>query len=171
MFFFPDRQAAIQMSGESSRTTHGTAECIDSSRLFGGILWEALSGSSKLDVLLQHGVDEIVSGKVESIAQGGYRSKSETEIRGTGYVVDCLEAALWCFEKTSSFEEAVLAAVNLGDDADTTGAVCGQIAGAFYGASAIPRPWHSRLTKHDEILDLSDRLYEAGRLYHHRAEA
>jgi ADP-ribosyl-[dinitrogen reductase] hydrolase len=171
MFFFCDRVAAIQMSGEASRTTHGTAECVDSSRLFGGILWEALSGSSKADVLLRHGVYPILSGKVDAIAHGDYRLKKDTEIRGTGYVVECLEAALWCFEKTSSFEDAVLGAVNLGDDADTTGAVCGQIAGAFYGASAIPPRWRSRLIMHDEIVNLSDRLYEAGMLSHLQAES
>ncbi len=151
MFFFPDRRAVIEMSGESSRTTHGTAECIDSARLFGGILWQAFSGSSKTDVILGHGVDQLASRKVVSIAQGAYQSKKEPEIRGSGYVVDCLEAALWCFDKTESFEDAVLAAVNLGDDADTTGAVCGQIAGAFYGASAIPANW--RVTAHNARRD------------------
>ena len=70
MFFFPERTAAIEMSAESSRTTHGTAECIDSASLFGGILWQALSGSSKTDVILGHGVDQLASRRVVSIARG-----------------------------------------------------------------------------------------------------
>ncbi|NDJ15567.1 MAG: ADP-ribosylglycohydrolase family protein, partial [Acidobacteriia bacterium] len=63
----------------------------------------------------------------------------------------CLEAALWAFASTDSFDAAVLAAVNLGDDADTTGAVCGQIAGAFYGASAVPVEWRKKLALLEEI--------------------
>lgn len=66
---------------------------------------------------------------------------SREEIRSTGYVVDTLEAALWCLATTSGFEEAVLAAVNLGDDADTVGAVTGGLAGIVYGYGAIPRAW------------------------------
>lgn len=76
-------------------------------------------------------------------------------------MVESLEAALWCFWTTDAFEEAVLAAVNLGDDADTTAAVCGQIAGAFYGADGIPSEWLDRLTMRDQIVDLADRLAEA----------
>ncbi len=77
--------------------------------------------------------------KIVSIARGAYRSKGEDEIRGSGYVVDCLEAALWCFDRTDTFRDAILAAANLGDDADTTAAVCGQVAGAYYGESASRR--------------------------------
>ena len=79
---------------------------------------------------------------------GAYRTKSRAEIRGTGYCVAALEAALWCIATTSSFEAAVLAAANLGDDADTTAAITGQLAGAHYGAGAIPRAcwcsWEAR---------------------------
>ncbi len=79
-------------------------------------------------------------------------------IRGSGYVVHSLEAALWCFLVTNSFEEAILKAVNLGDDADTTGAVCGQVAGPFYGESGIPDKWVQRVVMVDDIRDMSDRL-------------
>lgn len=161
MFFFPDRELAIDMSGESSRTTHATAECLDSSRLLAAILCRAFAGATKDEVLLAHGLDSIPSPKVRAIAAGEYRTKSESDIRGTGYVVDCLEAALWCFDRTNSFEQTVLAAVNLGDDADTTGAVCGQVAGAFYGASGIPSPWLERLAMQTEIRELAEKLYEA----------
>jgi ADP-ribosyl-[dinitrogen reductase] hydrolase len=70
------------------------------------------------------------SGRLNAIAVGAYRGLAMDQIFGTGTVVDCLEAALWCFDHTTSFRDAVLAAANLGDDADTTAAVCGQIAGA-----------------------------------------
>ena len=70
------------------------------------------------------------------------------------------EAALWCFLKSGSFEEAVLEAVNLGEDADTTGAIVGQIAGAFYGVDAIPARWLARLYMREEIATLATRLHD-----------
>ena len=83
------------------------------------------------------------------------------EIRGTGYVVESLEAALWCFDKTDNFEAAILKAANLGDDADTTAAICGQVAGAFYGESGIPQKWLDKLVMREEISMLADRLFTA----------
>lgn len=160
MFFYPDLEAATRMSGESSRTTHGAEECVQASRLFGGILFQALAGQDKKDILLDHRVTDLTSEGVQALALGGYRSKSEDEIRGSGYVVECLEAALWCFWQTTSFMEAVLKAVNLGDDADTTAAVCGQVAGAFYGETGIPPVWLEHLVMRDDIRGFADRLYE-----------
>jgi ADP-ribosyl-[dinitrogen reductase] hydrolase len=74
--------------------------------------------------------------------------------------VDSLEAALWCFAHTDNLEQAVLLATNLGDDADTTAAICGQLAGAFYGVTGIPTRWKSLLAMGDMIEDLADGLYE-----------
>ncbi len=69
-----------------------------------------------------------------------------------------LEAALWCFNRTDTFESTILSAANLGDDADTTAAVCGQVAGAYYGASAIPSRWLERLAQEPLIRGLANRL-------------
>ena len=80
------------------------------------------------------------------------------DIRGNGYVVRSLEAALWCFWTTDSFEAAILKAANLGEDADTTAAVCGQLAGAYYGENGIPDQWLSVLVERDGISQLADRL-------------
>jgi ADP-ribosyl-[dinitrogen reductase] hydrolase len=160
MFFCPDREGAIKMSGESSRTTHGAEECVQASRLLGGILFQALAGQDKPDILLEHRVTGLTSESVQALALEDYGSKSEDEIRGSGYVVDSLEAALWCFLRTTSFKDAVLKAVNLGDDADTTAAVCGQVAGAFYGESGIPPVWLDRVVMGDDIRRLADQLYE-----------
>ena len=73
-------------------------------------------------------------------------------------MVDSLEAALWCFHQTSTFEAAILQAANLGDDADTTAAICGQIAGAYYGESGIPAKWLETLFMRAEMIDLTDKL-------------
>ena len=84
------------------------------------------------------------------------------EIRGSGYVVESLEAALWCFLHTDTFEAAILKAANLGDDADTTAAICGQVAGAFYAAAGIPKQWLQKLAMRNEITNLADRLFAQG---------
>jgi len=90
-------------------------------------------------------------------------AKSLPEIQGTGYVVRSLEAALWSFYKTDSFEAAIFKAANHGDDADTTAAICGQIAGGYYGESGIPKKWLERLAIREEITNLAERLFDTNR--------
>lgn len=162
MFYHPDEEAAVRRADESSRTTHGALECLDACRWMAGALVRALDGRDKEGVLFDTPPDRKFTPQVNAIARGAYREKSERAIRGSGYVVESLEAALWSFLHSDSFEEAVLKAANLGDDADTTAAVCGQLAGAFYGAGDIPSAWLKRLVMGDEITALADRLI-AGR--------
>jgi ADP-ribosyl-[dinitrogen reductase] hydrolase len=158
MFFHPDIAEAIRWSGASSQTTHGAPECIESCQLLAAMICAALSGRDKEEVLFGHEPSRFRSAKVRAIAAGDYRFKEGEAISGSGYVIHCLEASAWCFWQSKSFNGAVLLAVNLGDDADTTGAVCGQIAGAFYGEEGIPADWLSRLVMADEIRTLADRL-------------
>jgi ADP-ribosyl-[dinitrogen reductase] hydrolase len=165
MYFYPHADRAVHFSGESSRTTHGARECVDACRLFGAMLFAALDGADRDDILFGTGFrnapDGSLSEKIGYIAQGTYRHKQESEIRGTGYVVDSLEAGLWCFFKSDSYEDAILRAVNLGGDTDTTAAVCGQLAGAYYGESDIPSAWLERLVMAGDIRRLALEL-EAG---------
>lgn len=161
MYYFADRASAIAYAGESARTTHGALECIEASRLFGAMLWLALSGATKEAILCGHGMADLQSERLASIAHGAYRGQDAGAIRGNGYVVDSLEAALWCFARTATFEEAILCAANLGDDADTTAAICGQLAGAFYGQAAIPLHWQDRLAWAGRICALADCLHDA----------
>jgi ADP-ribosyl-[dinitrogen reductase] hydrolase len=163
MFYHPDHEQAVEMSGQSARTTHGAAECVEACRLFGGILSRTLSGAHKAEALLNHGVTGLACASIRAIARGDYRAKPESEIAGSGYVVRSLEAGLWCFWQAGDFKDAVLRAANLGDDADTTAAVCGQVAGAFFGESGIPGPWLERLALCETIRGLADRLWEHGR--------
>ena len=158
MFFFPDLDEVERFAGESSKTTHAATECVDACRLFGRIICRALMGKPKNEVA--YGDSESFAGaeKIVAIAQGGYREKSVAGVRGSGYVVESLEAAMWCFIHTDSFKDAILMAANLGDDADTTAAVCGQVAGAYYGVSGIPSGWLERLALRSEIARLADRL-------------
>lgn len=162
MFYYFNSEQAQAFAVESSRTTHGALECLDACRLFCSMLLRALKGEDKQHILFADAASFSGEAKVMAIANGDYRQKNQDAIRGTGYVVDCLEAALWAFWMTDNFREAILAAANLGDDADTTAAVCGQIAGAYYGYSAIPRSWKKRLAQRQMLEQLADRLYAVG---------
>lgn len=86
----------------------------------------------------------------------GFDRLCETEIKSTGYIVDSLEASIWCVLTTKSYKECVLKAVNLGKDTDTVGAIAGGIAGLLYGYNSIPQEWISSLVK----TDLIDKLCE-----------
>lgn len=158
MFYAPGQAKAQAYAGKSSRTTHGAKECVEACELFAGMLVSALSGAEKETILFESSVAGIASEKIRAIARGEYRDKSAQHIRGNGYVVDALEAALWCFWTTDTFSEAVLLAANLGDDADTTAAICGQVAGAYYGQSGIPVPWLDKLCLREKIIDLAEQL-------------
>lgn len=166
LFFSNQPAEGIEKSGQSSRTTHGARVCVDACRYLGALIAGALSGAAK-DTLLAERYSPVpgywdqhpLAAEIDEIAAGSFRRKNPPEIRGTGHVVRSLEAALWAFAKGKDFREGALLVVNLGDDADTTGAVYGQIAGAFYGASSIPDTWLSKLHARDMIQELADRLF------------
>jgi ADP-ribosyl-[dinitrogen reductase] hydrolase len=158
LFFYPDAEAIWRYAAESSRTTHAAAECLDACRLLGDILCRALSGAGKADCLFATPPDRLASAAIQTIARGAYRGKAAQQITGSGYVVASLEAALWCFWTTDSYETAILAAANLGDDADTTAAICGQVAGAFYGETGIPARWLEKLVMREEIARFAEQL-------------
>ena len=165
MWFYSDLEQAIHFAGESSRTTHAAVECVDACKFYAAVLIAALSGAAKDDILSApfEGIQPPeLSPKIQAIADGSYRDKGEEEISGSGYVVDSLEAALWCFHTTDNYRDAILRAVNLGDDADTTAAVCGQVAGAYYGVAGIPSEWLERLTMRQEIDRLAIELLSSG---------
>jgi ADP-ribosyl-[dinitrogen reductase] hydrolase len=166
MFYAKQPEEAIERSGESSRTTHGAQTTVDACRYSGGLIVGALNGGGKEDLLTSlyspipsYWESHPLHPAVAEIAGGSFKLKSPPGIRGTGYVVHSLEAALWAFYHTGSFEKGCLMAVNLGEDADTTGAVYGQIAGAYYGYQAIPESWREKLALKDTILDYAERLY------------
>ncbi|OPA89201.1 ADP-ribosylglycohydrolase [Pseudomonas fluorescens] len=160
LFYFPDIENIRAFTLQSSRTTHAAQEALECCLVLAQAISNALRGDSK-DEVLRFCSTELSEPKVIAIARGEYRAKSMDEINGIGYSVASLEAALWCFHHTDSFAEAVLAAANLGDDADTTAAIVGQLAGAYYGAHAIPDAWISKLCMQDEIEGMADALLSA----------
>ena len=163
IYWREDADSAIRNAVESSRTTHGARTCLDACRYFAGLIWSALNGATK-DTLLSENHCPLASGweqplckEIAAIAAGSFKERQPPEIRGTGYVVQSLEAALWAFHNSDDFRTGALLAVNLGDDADTTGAVYGQIAGAFYGETGIPEEWLSVLYGRDDIREMARR--------------
>ncbi|MFN3428609.1 MAG: ADP-ribosylglycohydrolase family protein [Candidatus Sericytochromatia bacterium] len=160
-------EEAIARAVESSRTTHQAPTTLDACRYFGGLILGALQGEAKETLLADHYSPvpglfgrEPLGPEVAAIASGSFKRKQPPEIRGSGYVVESLEAALWAFERSTSFEEGCLMAANLGDDADTTAAVYGQLAGAYYGVEGIPAAWREKLALRTTLEGFADGLYD-----------
>lgn len=167
MKYADDAALAVRYAADSSRTTHAAREAVDACRYFAALLVGTLKGRDKNALLSPRfapgGVDwslDPLAPAIDAIAAGSFRGKTEQEIRASGYVVHTLEAALWAFSRTNTFRDGALLAANLGEDADTTGAVYGQLAGAHYGAGAIPETWRSKLAKRDDIERLASALLE-----------
>lgn len=167
LFFSSDPRRAIEFAALGSRTTHAAQEAIDACRYLAGLIIGALRDvpREKLVAPFYSPVpglwDETpLAPKIAEIAAGSFLKKRPPEIKGTGYVVQSLEAALWAFAHGDSFREAALLAVNLGDDSDTTGAILGQIAGTYYGIDSIPQNWTSRVAMLDLIVSFADRIHE-----------
>lgn len=172
LFYVNMPQEGIERSGESSLTTHGAPAAVDACRYLGGLIIGALQGRSKEELLANN--FSPVAGywdmyplckEIQEIATGSFRRRKPPEIRGIGYVVKSLEAALWAFYRSSSFREGCLLAVNLGEDADTTGAVYGQLAGAYYGEDGIPQNWISTLVQNELIKKMAEELYACANKY------
>ena len=164
MFFRKNEAEAIDKSGVSSKTTHASPQAVDACRYFAHLLLLAFDGKQKGEICADHSNSSWwnqmpLDREVIGVAQGTFKTKQPPQIVASGYVIKTMEAALWAFYHSETFEEGALKAVNLGNDADTVGAVYGQIAGAYYGMKAIPQAWVDKLYQGSMILKLADELY------------
>jgi ADP-ribosyl-[dinitrogen reductase] hydrolase len=166
LFYAMNPREAIERCGESSRTTHGADTAVDACRYLGALIVGALQGASREQLLSDafspvagYWKEKPLASEVHEIAHGSFRRRNPPEIAGSGYVVKSLEAALWAFNRSNSFREGCLHAVSLGLDADTTGAVYGQLAGACYGESAISESWLQKLAQRQLIESFAERLF------------
>ena len=164
-------ELAIHNAGESSRTTHAAPTAVDACRYFAGLLLGALEGRSKEELLSsffcpapnqEYWKRHSLSPEIAEIAAGSFKQKEPSAITDPALWCARLKAVLWAFYRSDSFREGALRAVNLGDDADTTGAIYGQLADAFYCVNSIPEEWisgwrsaNSSLRKADALFDLS----------------
>jgi ADP-ribosylglycohydrolase len=145
-----------RLAEESSLPTHASEQCRSACRYLATVLAALIRGEDRAAVLSPdwkplktlNGLKPLHP-QIQEVAAGSFRNNPAIE--GSGWVVKSLEAALWAFHDAGDFEEAVLKAVNLGDDADTTGAICGQLAGAFWSESGIPKSLRSGLARMDMI--------------------
>lgn len=160
-----DLEQLLKLAAESSLPTHGSPQCLSACRYLTLVLCGLIQGEPREAVLAPEWppLEQLrrcfpLHREIEEVVHGSYRHKNPPDIAGTGYVVKSLEAALWAFHDVSNYSEAVLRAVNLGDDADTTGAVCGQLAGACWGEGGIPQRWREGLAGRDMIEPVLEKL-------------
>ncbi|MEJ6010475.1 ADP-ribosylglycohydrolase family protein [Novosphingobium aquae] len=156
--YWRDHSILRQVAIDQSRTTHGAPEAVSACAAYAGMLADAIAGVPREGVLSQQ--SDGYAGSVAKVVRGSWRGKARTSVRSGGYVVESLEAALWAIGRTSDFRGAVLTAANLGDDADTTAAIAGQLAGALYGADAIPREWLEKLAWRERLEKLAATLFD-----------
>ena len=160
--WFGDPAVAAEHSAASSRTTHPADRPVDACRVYGAML-AALIGGTPLAEVLDPGFWRYgpIDDEIEAVVRGSWQRKEPPEIRGDGFVVRALEAAIWAVAGATDFRDAVLRAANLGDDADTTAAIAGQLAGAWWGVEGIPASWRAKLTAGERIAAIAGRLHDA----------
>lgn len=170
LFYARDPRQAIENAGLSSRTTHALPVCVDACRYLAALMVGVVNGASKEDILSDRyepirGLwrDAPLHPEIDEIAYGSFKEREPPVIAGQGHVPKTLEAALWAFDRNDDFEKGALSVVNLGDDADTTGAVYGQLAGAYYGEQGIPVDWLSKLYRRELIISYAEKLHELAR--------
>jgi ADP-ribosylglycohydrolase len=159
---------SLDIIREGSALTHAHPRTIYACGIYAMVLWEILRGADKAKVLTEienaavlfDGFYPEESDHFDWATHRKLLAKSEDEISGSGYVVDTLEAALWCLLTTDSYKDCVLKAVNLGEDSDTVAAVAGGLAGALYGIEGIPSEWLDTLIKREYIEEVCERAAE-----------
>jgi ADP-ribosyl-[dinitrogen reductase] hydrolase len=160
IFAAGDAAVAEDLADVQSRTTHPAPKAHEACRLFARLLVEAMNGADKDAVLAPRAWDG--SPEIAAIARGDWRGKARDDIASSGYVVHTLEAALWCVAESAGFEEAVLTAANLGDDADTVAAVTGQLAGALWGLHGVRPRWVATLAWAPVLIERANALLREG---------
>ncbi|MGZ9099609.1 MAG: ADP-ribosylglycohydrolase family protein, partial [Brevundimonas sp.] len=147
--FWRDRPALRDAAARQSRTTHAAAEAVDACVVYAEMIADAIEGRPRSEVLARRSGPW--AGAIAPIVEGSWRGKPRGSVSASGYVAHALEAALWSVGRAPGFDRAVLHAANLGQDADTTAAIAGQLAGALGGQSAIPGSWLAQLAWRDRL--------------------
>lgn len=159
--YWNDDAARSDAAARQSRTTHGADEAVDACIAYADLIAAAIAGEVRDTLLARR--HEGLNPKTAAIMAGSWRSKERDDIGSSGYVSHSLEAALWSLGRTDTYADAVLLAANLGEDADTTAAITGQLAGAIYGVDAIPRAWLDKLAWRVDIEKMADTLFDTAR--------
>lgn len=179
LFLYTKGNFDLQIIHNASALTHAHKRSQMACGIYSFVLWELLKSPSKAAVVcglskakrFYHEWDEMKSYYKMLFRRIGltelhfedpdtFERAKRDEIKSSGYVVDTIEAAIWCLMNTHSYKECVLTAVNLGDDTDTFAAIAGGLAGALYGYEAIPQEWRNTLIKRDYIEEMCERANE-----------
>jgi len=164
VFYRDDLYKAIKEAAISTYVTHSAKICLDVSMLYVGLIVGAINGINKDELLSKDYINELLKIdykfeiEVLDIFLGSYKEKSKDKIISSGFVLHTLESALWSFYNSDSFKESVITAVNLGGDADTIGAVCGMLSGAYYGYDNLHKDLR-KIKNFDTILDIAKLLF------------
>lgn len=150
------REELPEFAHRSADTTHGAPEARSATVDFALLLEHALSEPA--DTEPQALKQRLLDPKLMPLLSDGYLDRVAADFHDNGYILSCLESALWALATTEDFESGMLAAVNLGRDADTRAAVYGQLAGAIYGVESIPPEWRAGLIDADLIEDTAVQL-------------
>lgn len=158
----------IENAALSSETTHNNVLCVDSCKLLATMTATLIQGAepdavfttSFWDATWDFGqeAEYKLHPFVDNIARGSWQN-DPPRIKGTGYCIDSLEAAIWAVAGATDYKDAILRAANLGDDADTTAAIAGQMAGAKWGMSGIPQEWLDKLYRRADIEEMANTLF------------
>jgi ADP-ribosylglycohydrolase len=157
-----DPERAVALAAEVARPTHQAPQTLDACRYYAGLLVGALRGAPR-DALIAPNFAPVpglwerrpLRPEVAAVAAGAWRRAAPT---GGGRAVDALGLVLWALERGGTWREGVLGAVSLGDDAPTSGALVGALAGALYGVVAIPPHWRTGVAQADRLHSTAERL-------------
>jgi len=169
IYYADNLDEAIHYAALSSKTTHGSPIAVDCCRYMAYIVVHLFYAKEKQEIFSQEFRDNTIRYFAKDplhhtlmpLLYGDFMRKSENNIASSGYAIHSLESALWSFYHTDTFEESLLKAVNLGDDADTVGAITGQIAGAYYGTNTIPTQLITSLSSYEMIITIVNNLFES----------
>jgi len=159
LFFYRHSEFLTELSPVLSRITHAHPDC-EWACVFLNVLITGLLGGGRVIDAIETAYESIDGGSNELKERIGSAMNATCSAEPTGYVLDTLEVALWVFLHTETFRDAIETAINMGGDADTVGAVTGALAGAKYGAMAIPPEWLNTLHQVDRLCKYADGLYE-----------
>lgn len=155
---FAEVSKRLEHSRVQSEITHAHQECQWSCALLNSLIFHLMSVGVR-DVALDRALAECrdAPGHIRKRLQLA-PGKMKSELKPSGYVLDTLDCAVWAFINSENFEDALVSAVNLGGDADTVGAVCGALAGAFYGERDIPARWLEALQNREILAGLATKM-------------
>jgi ADP-ribosyl-[dinitrogen reductase] hydrolase len=171
-----DRPTLRDVAARQSRTTHAAPEAVDACIAYVDMIADAIEGQMRSDVMCGHR-SRNYAGQIDPIVSGSWRGRDRKAVKSSGYVAHALEASLWSIGRTGDFRSAILTAANLADDADTTAAITGQLAGALYGYVGIPVVWRDKVAWQPRLITMAEGLLDrsldprAGTHNHHMMAA